>query len=95
MERQINVNKLVNNLVAENAALKTYYTLLLMAENEVEKTAVDKRFWSTFQSLSPVEQTDLRRALQAAEKNLLTTTKELHQEVRDFKAELQGLKHAA
>ena len=94
MERYLNVNNLVNNLT-NNAALKTYYTLLLMADTSDEKEAVDKRFWQKFEELPQTDKTLMRRALQAAEKQLLLATQKVHQEVKTYKAELEELKQAA
>ena len=94
MERYYNVFKLINSLT-DNEALKTYYTLLLMADTPSEKEAVDKRFWQKFGELPQEEKVLMRRALQEAEKNLLTATKKLHQEVNDYKNEWHSLKQAA
>jgi hypothetical protein len=94
MFRYISVNKLVNT-ITNNEALKTYYTLLLMAESEAEKDSVDKRFWTQFNELNSEEKTIIRKALQTAEKGLLNATLELHQEVKDFKSELKQVKRAA
>ena len=94
MERYFNVNKLVNNLT-DNEALKTYYTLLLMAETSSEKEAVDKRFWQKFDELAQEEKKAMRRALQEAEKNLLLATKNLSQEIREYRDEWAQLKKAA
>ena len=94
MERYVNVNKLVNSLT-NNAALKTYYTLLLMAEDTVAKDIVDQHFWQKFEELPKDEKGFLRKALQEAEKNLLLVTQNLHQEIRDWKDSEQQLKQAA
>ena len=94
MERYFNVNKLVNNLT-NNEGLKTYYTLLLMADTEAEKEAVDKRFWQNFDALTQEEKMLMRLALQEAEKNLLLSTQNLHQEIKDFKDEWEQVKQAA
>lgn len=94
MERYFNVNKLVNTLT-DNEGLKTYYTLLLMAETSTEKEAVDKRFWQKFDELPQTEKPLMRRALQEAEKNLLAATKNLHQEIKEYKDEYGQMKQAA
>ncbi len=94
MDRYFNVNKLVNSLT-ENEALKTYYTLLLMAENAIAKEGVDKHFWQKFDELAENEKALMRKSLQEAEKNLLLATKNLHQEVIDFKNNLQPFRQAA
>jgi isopenicillin N synthase-like dioxygenase len=94
MYKYISVNKIVNS-ITNHEALKTHYTLLLMAESEAEKNAVDKRFWQQFKELDFDEKTIIRKALQAAEKGLLNAAVELHQEVQDFKAELRHAKKAA
>ena len=94
MDRYINVNNLVNKLT-NNAALKTYYTLLLMTNGEIAKDEVDKQFWQKFDELNPTERGLMRKALQEAEKNLLIATQNLHQEIKDYKNEGQHLKQAA
>ena len=94
MEKYFNVNKLVNSLT-HNQALKTYYTLLLMAETPSEKEAVDTRFWQKFDELPKEEKALMRLALQEVEKNLLAETKNLHQEVKAYKAKFGQLRQAA
>ena len=94
MERYFNVNKLVNSLT-NNEGLKTYYTLLLMADTTAEKDTVDKRFWQKFGELAQDEKILMRRALQEAEKNLLAATKNLHQEIKGYKDVWSELKQAA
>ena len=94
MERYFNVNKLVNSLT-NNEGLKTYYTLLLMADTTAEKDTVDKRFWQKFGELTQDEKSLMRRALQEAEKNLLVATKNLRQEIKAYKDEWNELKQAA
>jgi hypothetical protein len=94
MERYINANRLVNRLT-DNEALKTYYTLLLMAENEEAKTLIDKQFWLKFEELNAEDKTQIRLAFQQAERNLLKETKLLHQEVDEYKASVRNLGKAA
>lgn len=94
MERYFNVNKLVNSLT-DNDGLKTYYTLLLMADTPSEKEAVDNRFWQKFDELPQAEKTLMRLALQEAEKNLLAATKNLHQEIKEYKDEYGQMRQAA
>jgi hypothetical protein len=94
MEKYFNVNKLVNSLT-HNEALKTYYTLLLMADAPSEKEAVDTRFWQKFDELPTDDKRMMRLALQEVEKNLLAETKNLHQEVKAYKDEFGQLRQAA
>ena len=94
MEIYSNVNKLVNRLT-DNEALKTYYTLLLMAESEEAKLMVDKQFWLKFEELNAAEKDPIRLAFQQAERNLLTETKMLSQDVNDYKAFIHKLREAA
>jgi hypothetical protein len=94
MFRYTRVNQLVST-ITENEALKTYYTLLLMAETNIEKEAIDARFWTQFKELDLDEKTFIRKAFQMAEKKLLSITSELRQEFRDFKTELKQAKQAA
>jgi hypothetical protein len=94
MEKYFNVNKLVNSLT-QNEALKTYYTLLLMADTPSEKEVVDTRFWQKFDELPTEEKALMRLSLQEVEKNLLVETKNLHQEVKAYKDEFGQLRQAA
>ncbi len=94
MDKYFSINKLVNRLT-DNEGLKTYYTLLLMADTPPEKEAVDARFWQKFDELSIDEQASMRAALQKVEKRLLAETKDLHQEVKQYKNEFGKLKQAA
>jgi hypothetical protein len=94
MEKYFNINKLVNRLT-DNEGLKTYYTLLLMADTPSEKETVDNRFWQKFDELPTEEKRLMRLALQEVEKNLLAETKNLHQEVKSYKDEFGQLKQAA
>lgn len=94
MEKYFNVNKLVNSLT-QNEGLKTYYTLLLMADTPSEKESVDTRFWQKFDELPIEEKKIMRLALQEVEKNLLAEAKNLHQKVKQFKEEYGQLRQAA
>ena len=94
MEKYFNINKLVNRLT-DNEGLKTYYTLLLMADTPSEKEAVDTRFWQKFDELPKEEKVLMRLSLQDVEKNLLAETNNLHQEVKAYKDEFGQLKQAA
>ena len=94
MDKYFSINKLVNRLT-DNEGLKTYYTLLLMADTPSEKEAVDARFWQKFDELPIDEQASMRMALQKVEKRLLAETKNLHQEVKQYKNEFGKLRQAA
>ena len=94
MERYINVNKLVNRLT-DSEALKTYYTLLLMADSEEAKLLIDKQFWLKFEEINATDKSQIRLAFQQAERNLLKETKLLRQEVNDYKASVNKLSEAA
>ncbi len=94
MEKYFSINKLVNCLT-DNEALKTYYTLLLMADTPAEKEAVDARFWQKFDELPTEEKASMRLALQKVEKNLLAETQNLHHEVKQYKNEFGKLRQAA
>jgi hypothetical protein len=94
MEKYFNINKLVNRFT-DNEGLKTYYTLLLMADTPSEKEAVDMRFWQKFDELPTEDKRMMRLALQEVEKNLLAETKKLHQEVKAYKDEFGQLRQAA
>ncbi|MDZ7879255.1 MAG: hypothetical protein U5L45_16355 [Saprospiraceae bacterium] len=93
MEKYINVNRLVNRLT-DNEALKTYYTLILMADTQEAKMATDKQFWQSFEMTNPTAKAAIRLAFQEAERNLLAETKRLRQDVTDYQSAIK-LKIAA
>ena len=85
MHKYSNIQKLVNKLT-ENEALRTFYTLLLMCENEDEKRLVDARFWAAFAELPENEQMLLKVDFRDAVKKLPFLTEDLLYRVKDYRA---------
>jgi hypothetical protein len=76
MQKFAQVNRLVNKLT-ENEALRTYYTLLLMAETDASKSDIDNRFWNEFDALSEFEQKTMKEELKKVVKKLPELTADL------------------
>jgi hypothetical protein len=84
MYKYSNIQKLVNKLT-ENEALRTFYTLLLMSENEEDKQRVDARFWAAFAELPENEQTAMKIDFKEAVKKLPFMTDDLHHRVKEYR----------
>jgi hypothetical protein len=93
MQKFAQVNRLVTKLT-ENEALRTYYTLLLMAETDASKSDIDNRFWNEFDALSENEQKTLRDELKKVVKKLPELTTDLLNRVVGF-SEKNRAKQAA
>ncbi len=78
-----NVNRLVTKLT-DNEALRTYYTLLLMAETDASKSDIDNRFWNEFDVLPEFEQKTMKEELKKVVKKLPELTADLRDRVVDF-----------
>jgi hypothetical protein len=83
MQKFAHVNRLVTKLT-ENEALRTYYTLLLMAETDTSKSDIDNRFWNEFDALSENEQKILREELKKVVKKLPDLAADLQDRVVVF-----------
>jgi hypothetical protein len=83
MQKFAQVNRLVTKLT-ENEALRTYYTLLLMAETDASKSDIDNRFWNEFDALSENEQKTLREELKKVVKKLPELVADLQDRVVAF-----------
>ena len=77
------VYQLISKLT-ENDVLKTFYTLLLMAETEEERLKIDSKFWDELKSLPSEEQTVLKSAFREATRKLPFLTNDLLMRVKDF-----------
>jgi hypothetical protein len=93
MQKFAQVNRLVTKLT-ENEALRTYYTLLLMAETDASKSDIDNRFWNEFDALSENEQKTMREELKKVVKKLPELTADLLNRVVSF-SENRNQKQAA
>ena len=84
MYKYSSIQRLVNKLT-DNEALRTFYTLLLMGENEEEKRLTDARFWAALKELPEQEQAILRDDFKAAAKKLPQLTDDLLHRVKDYR----------
>ena len=83
MLKYAQVHQLVSKLT-ENDVLRTFYTLLLMAETEEEKGKIDSKFWHELKELPKEEQEVLKAAFREATRKLPVLTKDLWMRVKDF-----------
>lgn len=83
MQKFAEVNRLVTKLT-DNEALRTYYTLLLMAETDASKADIDNRFWNEFDALPEFEQKTMKEELKKVVKKLPELTADLRDRVVDF-----------
>jgi hypothetical protein len=93
MQKFAHVNRLVTKLT-ENEALRTYYTLLLMAETDTSKSDIDNRFWNEFDALSENDKKALRDELKKVVKKLPDLVADLQDRVVVF-SEKNRTKQAA
>jgi hypothetical protein len=84
MYKYSNIQTLVSKLT-ENEALRTFYTLLLMSENEEEKRLIDARFWAAFAELPENEQMSMKADFKDAVKKLPLMTDDLLHRVKDYR----------
>ncbi len=82
------VNELVHEMT-DNKALQTFYTLYLMADNEVDRTLLNNEFKQAWQSLSAEELIVFKQAFTESFMRLLPIAQKLHQEVKDFPKEMK------
>ena len=83
MNRYISVNKFVNR-VTENEALRTFFTLLLMSNNNEQKKSVELDFWKTVEVLDADSRETLLESYRLTLPQLLKMSRELRSEVTDL-----------
>lgn len=83
MTRYINVSKFVNN-VTNNDALKTFFTLLLMAQNAEQKQAIEKDFWQAVEKLDAENRESLMADYRQTLPQLLQISRNLRAEIKDL-----------
>jgi hypothetical protein len=83
MNRYISVNKFVNR-VTENEALRTFFTLLLMSNNNEQKRIVEHDFWKSVEALDADIRENLLESYRLTLPQLLKMSRELRSEVIDL-----------
>jgi hypothetical protein len=83
MNRYISVNKFVNR-VTENEALRTFFTLLLMSNNDEQKKIVEQDFWKTVEALDAESKENVLHSYRLTLPQLLKISRELRSEVIDL-----------
>jgi hypothetical protein len=83
MNKYISVYRTVCELT-ENEALRTFFTLILMADSLEHRLELETKFVQELSTLPNGEQEELKVAWRNSLKNLLTATKTLHQDVVDY-----------
>ena len=88
------VNEIVNKLTV-NKTLQTFFTLFLMAEDDVKRSAILNDFQNAWNDLSGEEYEDMKKAFTVSFKNILPLAKDLRRRVDAFKNETHFQKQAA
>ena len=88
MQKFAEVNRLVTKLT-DNEALRTYYTLLLMAETDAVKSDIDNRFWNEVDALPEFEQKTMKEELKKVVKKLPELAADLRDRVVDFSEKIR------
>jgi hypothetical protein len=83
MNRYISVNKFVNR-VTENEALRTFFTLLLMSNNNEQKRVIEHDFWESVEALDADNRENLLESYRLTLPQLLKMSRELRSEVIDL-----------
>lgn len=78
MRKYALVQKMVNQLT-DDPTFRTFFTLYLMAKNDVERQALNKQFWQDASELSEPELHALRASFADNFKKLVKITTELHE----------------
>jgi hypothetical protein len=93
MYKYRNVNKLVMQLT-DDEALRTFFTLYLMCENEDERSKIDETFMAEIELLEHTEKVIIKEKLKQSLLNLPKLLNQLEQNV-NFMLEKQKMKKAA
>ena len=88
MNRYISVNKFVNQLT-EHEDLKTFFTLLLMAENPEQKKKIEENFLLDIERLDVQNREFLLESYRQTLPQLLKLSRALRAEVKEFSASLK------
>ena len=72
------VHDMVTRLT-DNSALRTFFTLYLMAKSSEERIALNKQFWQEAEILQGVELKTLKDAFARSFKELLPMVNQLHE----------------
>lgn len=83
MNRYTNVSKFVNQ-VTNNDALRTFFTLLLMAQNPEQKQAIEKDFWQAVEKLDAENREFLMADYRQTLPQLLQISRTLRAETKDL-----------
>ena len=83
MNRYTNVSKFTQE-VTNNAALKTYFTLLLMSQNTEQKQAIEQDFWKAVEKLDAENRESLMTDYRQTLPQLLQISRNLRAEAKDL-----------
>lgn len=93
MDKYISVNKIVMQ-VTEDEALRTFFTLYLIEDDEVKRTVIDKAFWAEVEALPENQRVIMRKKLSACFRQLPSVVAEWGKDVDAFIASYQPKKAA-
>jgi hypothetical protein len=83
MYKYISVNKIVMK-VTDDEALRTFFTLYLMEEDEAKRDQIDEQFWQDLDVLPDEKKALLREKLKASFRKLPEAVAEWGQDVDNF-----------
>jgi hypothetical protein len=93
MDKYISVNKIVMQ-VTEDEALRTFFTLYLIEEDEEKRAIIDKAFWAEVEALPENQRVMMRQKLSACFRQLPSVVAEWGNDVDAFIAKYQPKKAA-
>ena len=77
--------------LTDNPTLRAFFIIYLLAENEVERDALNTRFWRDLEGLDENSHKEMREAMQRSFLQLLPVTDDLLGRVREAKTERSAL----
>jgi NADH:ubiquinone oxidoreductase subunit len=93
MDKYISVNKIVMK-VTEDEALRTFFTLYLIEDDETKRAIIDKQFWAEVEALPENQKVIMRKKLSACFRQLPFVVAEWGKDVDAFIANYQPKKAA-
>ena len=83
MDKYISVNKIVMK-VTEDEAIRTFFTLYLIEDDETKRAIIDKQFWAEVEALPENQKVIMRKKLSACFRQLPFVVAEWGKDVDAF-----------
>ena len=93
MDKYISVNKIIMK-VTDDEALRTFFTIYLIEDDEAKRDVIDKQFWAEMETMPENEKALMRKKLAACFRQLLLVVAEWGNDVDRFIATNQPKKAA-